>query len=797
MTWPFDNDTTKIVKRLAKRSIQADKRRNLFIVLTIAFAVALLTGLGFITSAQQLELEEAIRGQYQAVVVDANEALIARLSSQPEIEQWGLSQDMGSVRFQDTTLSLTYADSHWLALDSWPPVEGRLPEKAADILVEKAFLDYFQLPASLGQTLRLNLGDGEKDYTVTGILLKENDSRIFDTIVSQAYLAAQSQGEPLYEFRLRFQGSETLASDELKTAIRTFLLDQGVAENQIFFSSNYFDMQGFRSGSEQYLLPIAFLILLACSLVIYSIFYISVAGKLREYGRLKVLGATARQLRQMVRRESLYLSLRALPLGLAVGGCTAFLVRPAYWNWAANGKLALLIVLLTELAVLLSTSTPIRMAAKVSPIEAVRTTAYRLSPRTRQQKNRPLTPASLARMNFNRSRRKTVLTMISLGLTGILLISTATVAHSIDPESMAAQNMGDGSNYMLTWQDSVGLEDYPQTARHNPLTESLRKELLALEHVKNITAYSAISAQITLPQPETSDTFSILCPTPHQMAALFSEQALRLGTADYAALVSGEGIVIMDSSEHLLNRYWHYTPKLGDVLTLQNDSGQKRDFTIMGIVDANAVSSTGIGATLFVLPEESARSLYPDIDNLQIVWNIHTTADNNTLRKALFQTTTDPLLSIISRDDFAQSFKNALHSTLFLIDLLLAFLFIFALVNLINTLMTNLLSRRQELGILQSVGLSGRQLYQMLSLECLYYTIGTLLLTLLLGGASGAVLVRILSRLKLLGTLNYHFPLPEFLLFGAALLIVQIIYSQLALRYLKRQPLVEQIQAAE
>ena len=36
MTWPFENDTSSIVKKLADRSMKADKRSKAFLLLTIA-----------------------------------------------------------------------------------------------------------------------------------------------------------------------------------------------------------------------------------------------------------------------------------------------------------------------------------------------------------------------------------------------------------------------------------------------------------------------------------------------------------------------------------------------------------------------------------------------------------------------------------------------------------------------------------------------------------------------------------------------------------------------------------------
>ena len=42
MTWPFENDTSAIVKKLARKSVQADKRKNLFCIIAITVAVAMI-----------------------------------------------------------------------------------------------------------------------------------------------------------------------------------------------------------------------------------------------------------------------------------------------------------------------------------------------------------------------------------------------------------------------------------------------------------------------------------------------------------------------------------------------------------------------------------------------------------------------------------------------------------------------------------------------------------------------------------------------------------------------------------
>ncbi len=796
MTWPFENDTSKVVALLARRSLQADKRRNVFVVLTIALTTALLSGMLFVVSAGQRELEADIRGQYQAVVVDCTQAEIDHLAAQPEIEQWGLSQSYGTVRYQDSNLLVEYADENWMVLGKKPSFTGQMPTKANEILVEQAFLEYFGLPQQTGQAIRLDLGSGEQDYIITGILQAENTSRLFSVVVSRAFVEQQAAGEPVFEFRFRFIGADRADVEALRADIAAFLASNGIEDGRVFYSSNYFDMQGFRNDSDRIYLLIAAVFLTACGLVIYSIFYISVCGKLREYGRLKVIGATPRQIKKVIRRESMWLSLRSIPVGLLVGGIAAFIGNPAYWDWLGNLPVVVVTILFTEIVVLLSTSAPVRLAAKVSPIEAVRTSGYQadVSAKNTRRPGKHISPGMLARMNFQRSPKKAVLTLVSLSMTGVFLLCAATLLHSINANNMAASSMGDGCNYAIQW--GADIDKLAEASKNNPLTLELREKILAVDGVESLTVHSGTGIYATLPNG-TSDDFEVHVLNRQEMAQYLPEDALIEGTTDYDRLMQENGLVITDSSEQFFQTYWDYTPKIGDVITLKPYGGEEMDFTILGIADGNFVAENGTGMALFTLPEDAARQLYPDVENMEIIWNVFTTEDTDALRQELFSLLEDPLLDIISRSDYALQMEVYLKGTQALIYGLLVFLFLFSLVNLVNTLLTNLFSRQQEFGILQSVGMSGRQLSQMLTMECLYYVAATLLITLVFGGLLGAAAVIVVQNAKIFGMLVYQFPVGEFFVFAAALLLVQILYSVFAVRYMRRQSLVDRIKTME
>lgn len=50
MTWPFENDTTAIINKLAKRNMQSEKRRNLMVIIAVALSAFLICLAGTIVS---------------------------------------------------------------------------------------------------------------------------------------------------------------------------------------------------------------------------------------------------------------------------------------------------------------------------------------------------------------------------------------------------------------------------------------------------------------------------------------------------------------------------------------------------------------------------------------------------------------------------------------------------------------------------------------------------------------------------------------------------------------------------
>ena len=795
MTWPFENDTSAVEKKLASRSIKADKRRSVFVILTIALAVCLMGTLCFLYSAQQLKTLDGILGQYQAGCGGLTREEVARLVDAGKFEKWGCTVEAGTARHEDGVLRISFVSPEMIDLMGYGEITGAYPQRENELCVERSFFRYFDLSGEVGQTVALDLGDGEKPYTVTGILEAENDSRIFTVWIPETAVEADGRNAP-YELRFRFAGG--MEPDQLRSDIEQFFTEMGIPEDRTFYSSSYFGMVDLYLGNGMEVYAAAALIAVVCAIVIYNIFYISVMGKLREYGRLKVLGTTPKQLKRVVKRERRFLTAIAVPLGLICPAVIALIAVPGYWSWGDNIRSAVVVSLLTYGTVLIATRKPMAMAGKVSAIEAIRATAYsqQQGPSVSKQLHRRLTMPRLALMNFSRNRKKAFVTTLSLGLTGILLLCVSAYANSVDVKEMAQSQFGDRSQYLLQYEDFAGRE-FVEMQRENPLGRTLREELAAIPGVDYVTAYSLTCVEIpaisAIPGNSEHEPFIVRGISQEDMAEMYAGDAVLDGTADYQQLLDGDGILVCPSGGALKEIY-RTSYQIGDTVTVSCYNGQSKTYTVMGIVqDAKIGSSTHF----FILPEEELSVLYPEISDFTGYVNLHTEQDSDQLRRAVFSAVSDQRVAVSGLDDLSAELERGLRGELARDYGILVFIFVFSLINLANTLITNLLTRQQEFGVFQSVGMSNRQLSRMLSFECLYYVGITLLVTLTLGTACSLAVCRVFDRIGMFGTLTYHFPVLQVLLFGAALLFVQSVFSVCAVRYTRRLSLVERIKATD
>lgn len=790
----LENTTKGAVRHLAGSTLRASRIRNSFVVFTITIATALLSALALIALGTGQEVKNQQTGTAQIVYIMADQSAAASLAERPEVEFVGEFMSGGIAKHGDTLLQVNYGDDAMLHSQRIE-YSGNLPQAADEILVQPSFLRTLGLPEEVGQTVLLDLGDGtEHKYTVSGLLQVETgDIGKYMVIVSKAYVNTLDGDAPApVDYYVGLQNPTSYTSDSARALAEEMARDVGIDVDSVIIRDSYFlTMKGSgSSGDLLFPLVVGLVVFIGAGIVMYSIFYISIAGRVREYGQLRTLGATKRQVKRIVYREGLLLAAIGIPVGLVIGSLIAWLLVPGGWYWPATLLVGVGVAFFSLLIVLASVSSPARKAAGIAPIEAIRYIAHQGGEGESKKLYRSASPCRLATMNLGRNKRRSVLVVLSLGISGVLLMMVASMSASYDGEAETRNQYPNGNfqvalNAYASFTDSSG-NTYEGLQARDTLGQALQEEIRAIDGVVDVIPWYYTDVAYTLPQyGENKNTIKGFTP---DLVVEMGDSLLE-GTLDYDMLVREKGLVVVNA----IASHWVGVLELGTEIPItfnRTDGTIVREiFTIMAIIED--YSYVGM-STNFTMPVGlmNAGMGVDCIGSLEVVTQPGT---DTAVEAALHDLTDDNPDVILYTYREALNYYNGnqqgIYTAMYFIVIFIA---CFALINLVNTNITSFLARRQELGVLQAVGMSTRQVRRMLTTEGLIYTVLALVTTSTVGTGAGYLCV-LWTQTSMNKYFFYQFPLVPVLIFSAMLLLVQVMLTVFTVRSMRKNSLVEQI----
>ena len=788
MTWPFENDTSSIIKKIAVKNLQSDKNRNILLTITIAFATCLITATALYFFGSQSSALNKAADIYQATIADIDEQDIDLLQKDESL-QVGISYLVGTVSYEDFKLTVRTLDENLIQLADYPEIQGKLPQSVDEVAVTQAFLSRAGLDWNIGDNISLDLGNGEMRFKVCGILPVADSNYSF--YVSDEYVKTL-ESRPLCTAYIRLINSEGWSEAAIQNELFSLADRLGLQHEQVEISTYFASL--IEQRSSQYILviiTISLIVALACALVIYSLFFVSIIRKTNEYGKLRTIGATEKQIKKIVFKEGYKLSKTAIPIGIVGGALAGYLLVPDGWNIVTVLCIAVITSLLMFICVMLTMVKPAKIASRITPIEAIRFASTDSVSKTLSTNrfHRRISAKRLAILNFSRDKKKMFLTIFSLGLCGTLFMASSAYFNSIDPENMARKSFPYGEVKIELGDygpQSHNSEQYYELQKENLLTNELADKIKQLNGVEKVQEYYGSVFNVTIPtgdqDPVVSDAFTV------DNQELLTNYLIE-GTADYQELVQNNGVLIADTEQW--NDTFGWEVKIGDEITLEAGTGYSIKVKVLGIVDGNIPYS---GYNTLFIPLEMLKSLVP-LDNL--VYQFIVDTDNNrweTVREEIQSLV--PSMShtyITTFNDWVQAYQDSLTNYRMPVYAFIVFIGVFGIINLLNTLITNMLTRKRELGILQAVGLSKKQLARMLWTEGLLYSAGTMIISIVLGTIAGILLCQVFSAMSIFGVVTYRFPLLEMTGFLALILTVQTLFSLFAVKQFQHYSLVEQI----
>ena len=796
MTWPFENDTSAITKKLAKKSLKSEKRRNFMIIIAISLAAFLMSMCGTLFFAFQESQNNM--ATFQASYDNLTEDKIEKLRHQPEIEMVASLYNLGEIKMPEGySLYLAYMDDAacYIARNQFTLKDGTMPSKENEIAVDREMVNKYFSNTAIGDKISFQINGKSQDFVISGITESSTESQgNYSCYISKSFVENSSNYNPAkYQSYVCFADADSTSKEILKERIASIGKEIGAdySLSFLFFREN----MGLSFENILTFVSLSVLVLFAGITVIQSIFRISINEKIRNFGQLRTLGTTALQIKKMINYESRYLSWLGIPPGIVLGAIVGTVLGSNEFSSGfspINIPFVMIgVSIICTLMVKLSVRKPLKIAATTSPIEAVRYIAYRNAPMQSRKHNKKISPYSLALLNLGRDKKKTASTLLSLIFGGLLLFISASAAVSNTPEQFVREKffVNGGSFRIYLSEESVGKNE-----ANNSLNESLREELLNTKGIQKI---------IPLRDSVGMCHYSINGNVTEGMCDIISDQSTE-GNFSFVEQHLIDGQMPKNQFEVLLtDGYMELGVTKGTPIKITN-SGEEIECIVSGFFDKSFVGTENgtdaIDPANLIITQELVQQLFPNTENFAYSWEIITDKTyNDEIESAIQQkiTSKEKGLSICSYNDVVEYMESSMNLLFGSLQMLSLLILLFGIINLINMTLSNHQARKQEISTLRSVGLSLKQLYRSLITEGLLYVLVSFGIVLLVGIPIAIPVSKAVGILFGMPNLSYQFPTMQIGGYLLILILLQLILSVWEIRDLKKRSLTEQMRAME
>ena len=792
-----------MIALMSRQSLKTGRMRNIFVSITIVLAAALLTAILMFVQGQRTETARELSHAQQAGYYNLTDEQVQALASDERIAyqirvKTGVLSDMDGF-----SVMPYYVNEMSDEIRIGELTEGTLPEKENEAAVQGAMLERMGIEPEVGSSVTLDFYDGnEETFTVSGILAGGEGSKPFSVFFSEAYAENGSQLKDMpYEVYAKIYGAADMYPDELREAIYLIGSDAGIERKYINPSKAYLDSLSIESRQILLCVLVGGVILLACVLVIYGVFCLSVIGRIHQFGQLRTIGMTKKQLKKFVSREGRLLFFRSVPIGIVIGGVAGYFMKPRGFSILNTLIIAAAVFVIIYIITMLSVHKPAKIAGNVSPMEALRYVPQDgMKQASGRKQCRDLTPAGLGIMNFSRNRKKAAITMLSLGLGGILFMTAATYMSSFSKESYARQGDFQESEFIISYSPSaVELNENGLSGMQadTPLGDEMTGQIASIDGVEKVTERKGFGVQYDFPQHDEYGSNDIIYPlTEEEMQGI--DSYVTEGTADTEALLRGEQVLVAgnDTVEEIYG--WKF--QVGDKVTLHYYDGSgmaEKEVEVAGMIsDAFDRDHNGIEGW-FVMPEQAVLD-WISYDSINSSLLISTDpAKETAVGESLDQIVGErPELTMETLAERRIAYGQNADQIFGAISGLAIFIMTFNILSMMNTLITNIVTRKQELAMLESIGMSKGQIRKMLLGESLLLVGVTVGVTMTIGTLCGYILCRMLHGIGAV-YMQFRFPFEFALGYVAVLILVPLLITVVSMKSFAREALVERLRGME
>ena len=785
----------KILNNLTIKHLKANKKRTIVTIIGIILSTALMVGIGLLFSTVRDNSVKMIienSGDHHAVIeVEKNK--LDFISKNDSVSKYKYKSSLGYSLYEGITneykpyINVLTASKEYL--EDLKLIEGRLPNNENEIIISEHLETNGEVKLNIGDKIKLNIGDRvskegillgdspyafeytcdendvctenvdekteslintkEKEYTIVGIIKRD----ILEDYSNPGYSAfTVSEPSDLLTVYVNYKNvKDTYKNSQI---IAQNLGYKPVNDSNYYHEVNYNDNLLALSGVSNYsnmidsmawvIIIILSLVSIACIIVIYNSFAISVMERKKQFGLFSSIGATQKQLRHTVFFEAFIVGIIGIPLGVLSAylgiGIVLMIVNKLLPNMfdfplaLATYPLFIIIpIIFMIITILVSAFLPARSASKISPIQAIR-----LNDDIKIKSKKLKTPkiiklfgveGEIAYKNMKRNKKKYRITIISLFISIVLFVSFSSLLKygltsaydftELPKYEYAASFSSDKQESIDSIINQVlkidGIKKYSIYNQASFLTDNndyFTKEVLDMEN----TANDRISVNVLSLDNKSYEEYK-------KQIGLSNDQPILLNTYSY--------IKYSDNSRKQIT----VTPynKISSLEIRTFD--EKNSFKLDNIYSTNilpfGIEETYLDIMTIIVNEETYNQLKVD-DNYYS--SMYVLADNYDEFDKLLDSESKENILTDDVSGYTTNIKKELQllsNIVFVIKLLLyGFISLVTLIgvtSVINTINTSIALRKKEFAVLRSIGLTPKGFNKMMLFECLFFGLKSLL----------------------------------------------------------------------
>ncbi|WP_097027967.1 ABC transporter permease [Clostridium peptidivorans] len=820
----FENNNKAIINKLTRKSIKGNKLRNIFAIIAIALTTILFTalftiGMGMVESMEQQSMRQA-GGYAHGTFKKLTREELNNIKDNPLIKELGYSimVSMGENKeFIKHHTEVRYATDTQAKMWFSYPTKGEMPEKENEVATSTAVLDLLEVPHETGKRITIEYYIGKEklstEFVLSGFWESDEVGPGSMVLVSNEFIDKNLKNVNIDkddETGLIYADVLFRNSLNIEENMDAVLKSSGYSSdrnspnfiatgvNWAYMSTNF----GMDVSTIIAILAATLLIIFTGYLIIYNIFQISVIRDVRFYGLLKTIGMTPKQIKRLIRKQALMLSIAGIPIGLVAGYGIGNILLPTIMSTSSfkvsytsfSPVIFIGATIFSLITVFISCRKPGKIASRVSPVEATKYIDVADKGKTHKNSFNGGKVHNMALFNILRNKGKTAVVIISISLSLILLNSVFTLTNGFDMNKFLERYvitdfMAGNANYFNVIKSFESEDDV--------ISEEMINKISRLEGIENSGRiyYNVKETRTRIGDKETTAQLYGLDDFPLSQLNIFE------GEFDLEKFKTGNYIIEgVKSDDNGKIKYETSKFNIGDKVTVALGNNITKEYEVMAKAEdkynMSVRYSFGGSNCIMYLPSKKFIGEIKNPLTMTYVFNVEDKYIEQTERFLQDYTKKiEPQMDYESKQKFIDEFKG-LQNTFLLVGGTLSFIIgIIGILNFINAMLTSIISRRREFAMLQSIGMTNKQLNKMLILEGGGYALATIVLSVILGSLVSLIVIKPIA--SSLWFYNYKFIISPILITAPILILISVFVPFISYISVNKQSIVERLREVE